>query len=65
MDRDLSSQYSHRKVASSIGKCRFEEVDFSMSLRQDLYAKEEMINRLRARLRQQQGQVCLLVCHLS
>ncbi|KAI6097311.1 hypothetical protein EDD16DRAFT_1719307 [Pisolithus croceorrhizus] len=34
-------------------KCRYEEVDFSRSLRQGLYEKEEIINKLRKKVRQQ------------
>ncbi|KAI6000000.1 hypothetical protein EDD15DRAFT_2193488 [Pisolithus albus] len=37
-------------------KCRYEEVDFSRSLRQELYEKEEIINKLRKKV-QQQGKV--------
>ncbi|KIJ65079.1 hypothetical protein HYDPIDRAFT_27807 [Hydnomerulius pinastri MD-312] len=41
------------KVPTTSDKCRYEEVDFSVSLRQELYSKEEVINRLKAKLRQQ------------
>ncbi|KAI6096459.1 hypothetical protein F5141DRAFT_1067702 [Pisolithus sp. B1] len=34
-------------------KCRYEEVDFSRSLRQGLYEKEEIINKLQKKVRQQ------------
>ncbi|KAI6108316.1 hypothetical protein F5141DRAFT_1064500 [Pisolithus sp. B1] len=41
-------------------KCRYKEVDFSQSLRRGLYEKEEVIQKLRKRIREQ-GWVCLLI----
>ncbi|KAI6138673.1 hypothetical protein EDD17DRAFT_1516851 [Pisolithus thermaeus] len=39
--------------ATISSKCRYEEVDFSRSLQQGLYEKEEIINKLRKKVRQQ------------
>ncbi|KAI6095113.1 hypothetical protein F5141DRAFT_1068676 [Pisolithus sp. B1] len=38
---------------SHSSKCHYEEVDFSRSLRQGLYEKEEIINKLRKKVQQQ------------
>ena len=43
---NFSSNVHLKQVIASIDKCCFEEVDFSRSLREDLYAREETINDL-------------------
>lgn len=40
-------------IQNPVEKRRYDEVDFSRSLRKDLYEKEELIGRLRSKLRQQ------------
>lgn len=46
------------QIPTMSDKRRYEEVDFSMSLCQKLYAKEGAVNRLKSKLRRQ-GQVCI------
>ncbi|KAI5981630.1 hypothetical protein EDD15DRAFT_2203736 [Pisolithus albus] len=47
------SSVEGRVAPLTASKCRYEEVDFSRSLRQELYGKEEIINKLRRQVRQQ------------
>ncbi|KAI6013658.1 hypothetical protein PISMIDRAFT_19407 [Pisolithus microcarpus 441] len=50
---DLGTSTKSDVVPLLTSKCRYEEVDFSRSLRQGLYEKEEVIQKLRKRIREQ------------
>ena len=46
------------------GKCHYQEVDFSQSLREELYQKEHLVQRLREEL-YEQGQVSVKLVYCS